>query len=83
MRKFKAWLYDRFLPAYCQDGIKEENRRLAGAVAELKQENETLRAYIDGLRDAMKYIRKVQITVGGDSSERIVRTAQPAENTKS
>ena len=82
MRKFKAWLYDRFLPAYCRDGLKEENRRLTGAVVELRQENETLRAYIDGLRDAMKYIRKVQITVGGDSSERIVRTAQPAENAK-
>ncbi len=80
MKKFKAWLYDRFLPAYCRDGLKEENRRLTGAVVELRQENEMLRAYIDGLRDAMKYGRKVNISVGGDSGERTVRTVRPAED---
>lgn len=62
MRTFKQWLYDRFLPQYCADALREENGRLLGRVVELKQENARLQAYIDGTHDALRLLRRVQDT---------------------
>jgi len=64
MSKFKQWLINRFLPAYCRDELKEENRRLAAKVAEQQAEIDRLNAYIAGLETAMRAQRRITINVG-------------------
>ncbi len=61
MSKFKKWLYNRFLPAYCRDNLMETNARLLAANAEQKREIERLNAYISGLETAMRNQRRVVI----------------------
>jgi len=63
MSKFKRWLYNRFLPAWCRDDLMETNDRLLAANKELKQENMRLNAYIDGVKDAIR--RQPRITIHG------------------
>lgn len=82
MNKVKAWLCDRFLPAWCQEKTETENRRLAAKVSALKQENETLRAYIDGLHDALKYSRKINIYTGGEQNGDTVASVRTEKNPK-
>lgn len=62
--KFKVWLWRRFLPAYCRDGLLEENRRLKEALERERQKNRELRAYIEGARLVLRRIPR-QITSGG------------------
>lgn len=61
MSKFKKWLYNRFLPAYCRDNLMETNARLLSANAAQKREIERLNAYISGLETAMRNQRRVVI----------------------
>jgi len=63
MSKFKQWLYQRFLPAYCRDDLMEANTRLLAANAAQKQEIDRLRSYIAGLETAMR--RQPRITIYG------------------
>lgn len=63
IRKFKNWLYNRFLPAYCRDDLMEENARLLAANAEQKREIERLNAYIAGMQTALR--RQTRITING------------------
>lgn len=63
MSRFKQWLYNRFLPAYCREDLLEANARLLAANAAQKQEIERLRAYINGLHTALR--RQPRITVYG------------------
>lgn len=60
MSKFKQWLYNRFLPAWCRDDLMETNSRLLAANAEQKQEITKLNAYISGLEQALR-ARKIVI----------------------
>lgn len=83
MNRMKAWLCDKFLPAWCRDNLETENRALAARVSELKQENKILRAYIDGLRDALKYGRKINVYAGGEGLGRSDGSVRAAEDTKS
>ena len=57
--KLKKWLFDRFLPAYCRDGLLEENERLSGRMLKLEAENKELRAYIGGMQTALRAQRRV------------------------
>lgn len=61
MQKFKKWLYQRFLPAYCRDDLMEANNRLLVANAAQKQEIDRLRSYIAGLETAMRSQRRIVI----------------------
>ena len=63
MSKFKRWLYERFLPAWCRDGLVEANRRLQAKVDAQAAEIDRLNAYIDGMQDAM--IRQSRIIING------------------
>lgn len=64
MSKFKRWLFHKFLPDYCRDGLLEENANLARRVAEWKAENVRLNAYIDGMETALRLGRRVNINTG-------------------
>lgn len=64
MSKFKLWLYQRFLPAYCRDELTETNKRLSAIIIEQKQEISRLNAYIDGLEMAMRSQRRITIHTG-------------------
>lgn len=61
MARFKHWLYEKFLPAWCREDLLNENARLSAAVSELKNENNRLRAYINGFETAIRYQRRVVI----------------------
>ena len=54
MTKFKRWLYQKFLPAYCKDGVLEENEKLAELVRKQRQEIEVLQAHIDGMERVLR-----------------------------
>ena len=61
MKKIKEWLFARFLPAYCKEKLMEDNKNLTGRVIELQQENRELRAYIEGLEQGIRVLRKIKI----------------------
>lgn len=61
MGKFKRWLYNKFLPAYCKDDLMEANARLAETVEAQRQKIDRLNAYIDGMEAALRYQRRVTV----------------------
>lgn len=61
MNRFKSWLVDQFLPAYCRDEVLAYNKSLRQEATALRQENERLRAYISGLETAMRNQRRIVI----------------------
>ena len=64
MAKLKQWLYNKFLPAWCKDNLLEENARLKLKLAELKQKNDLLNAYIEGFTNAVRLQRKITVNTG-------------------
>ncbi len=62
MGKFKRWLCNKFLPAYCRDALLEENARLRELVSDCQAENARLRAYIDGMETAIRRQSRITIT---------------------
>lgn len=44
MRRFKRWLYHKFLPAWCKEDLMEANARLAERVDAQGREIDRLRA---------------------------------------
>lgn len=63
MRRFKRWLIERFLPAWCREELLTENRRLRERVQRQAAEIDRLNAYVDGVRDAIR--RQPRITING------------------
>lgn len=61
MSKFKRWLYNRFLPAWCKEELLSANRALSKTVAKQQHEIERLNAYIDGLETALRVQRRITI----------------------
>lgn len=64
MRRFKQWLYNKFLPAWCKELLMEDNKRLLAANAAQKQEIAQLNAYINGIESAMRIRSKITINNG-------------------
>lgn len=65
MNKFKKWLYERYLPAYCREKLMEENESLKKQLQEATAENRELKAYINGMQTRLKSV-KIQINNRGD-----------------
>ncbi len=61
---FKHWLCRRFLPAWCEDELLEENARLRDRAEKQRQEIDRLNAYIDGMERAMKLQKRILIQGG-------------------
>lgn len=66
MSKFKKWLYDKYLPAYCREKLIEENEDFKKQLQEAKAENRELKAYINGMQTGLKSVKKIQINNRGD-----------------
>lgn len=60
MTKFKIWLCTKFLPAWCKEELLDENKRLVRLTKEQREEIDQLRAYIDGMNNAM-HRQRIQI----------------------
>lgn len=61
MSKFKRWLYNKFLPAWCKDDLLEANARLREQTEAQSREIDRLRAYISGLETAMRHHRRLTV----------------------
>jgi len=61
LKRFKTWLYDRFLPIWAKETLLADNKRLLNANQELSQEIQRMQAYIDGLERGIKAQRKTVI----------------------
>lgn len=65
MNRLKAWLWERFLPAWAKDSVYKENAVLRQELAQREQEIRALNAYIDGLETGLRCVRRVVIQNGG------------------
>ena len=61
MRRFKEWLWKRFLPEYGYQSMLEERARLQAKISQQAQEIEQLSAYIDGMEAGMRSLRRITI----------------------
>lgn len=64
MTRFKQWLYNRFLPAWCKDDLISANTHLTAVIVEQKQTICRLNAYIDGFETAARLQRRITINTG-------------------
>ena len=64
MTKLKRWLWNKFLPDYCREGLLDENKRLTRQISALRAENDRLSSYIDGMETAMRLGRRVTVNTG-------------------
>lgn len=61
MSKIKKWFFEKYLPAYCREKLTEENDELKKQLQEAKEENNELKAYINGMQVGLKAVKKIQI----------------------
>ena len=61
MNRFRLWICTKFLPTWAREGLIDENERLRRELAKVRQENERLNAYIDGVQSMMRCFRRVEI----------------------
>ena len=75
IRKFKQWLFDRFLPMWAKETLLKENRELRLEVAELKQKLELQNAYFAGMENGVRALRRIVINnnsgrVSGENTDK-------------
>ncbi len=63
----KKWLIDGFLPMWAKETVLSENRQLKRRLRSLEKENESMRAYIQGLQNGLRATRKITIHNGGQA----------------
>lgn len=54
----KKWLLDRFLPMWAKETVLSDNRRLKRQLRLTQQENERLSAYIRGLENGLRAVKR-------------------------
>lgn len=64
MNRFKRWLCERYLPAYCKEELTRDNFLLGQTVDKLKHENDCLRSYVKGLEKAMRMQHRTIVLEG-------------------
>lgn len=64
MKKMKRWLIERILPVWAREQLMAENHRLTEQNLQLRQEVVRLEAYIEGLEDGTKALRRIVINTG-------------------
>ena len=63
----KKWLIDRFLPMWAKETVLSDNRSLKRQVRLLQQENERMKAYIQGLETGIRAVKKITLQTGGNN----------------
>lgn len=58
MRHIRKWLLERLLPAWAKESVYKENAQLRAKIASLEAEKRELEAYIDGVGDALRILRR-------------------------
>lgn len=61
----KRWLIDGFLPMWAKQTVLEDNRSLIKQLREVRNENRELKAYIQGLEQGIRAVKRVQVHKGG------------------
>ena len=61
----KKWLIDSFLPMWAKETVLSENRRLKRQLRQLEQENKRMQAYIQGLENGVRALKRITIHNGG------------------
>ena len=64
MCRFKKWLTTKYLPAYAKTSMSEQEAFYQKEIRRLQNENDSLRAYINGLEKGVKALRKIEIYNG-------------------
>jgi len=62
----KKWLMEHFLPMWAKQTLLEDNKALRREIKALRQENRELTAYLRGLEQGVKAMRKISIYTGGE-----------------
>lgn len=62
-KRFKNWLINKFLPAWCRQECLDEIRQLREVNERQAAEINRLNAYINGMRETVK--RQPRITING------------------
>lgn len=75
MKKFKKWLVDNFLPMWAKETVLRENRSLHQECEELKHKLELQAAYIAGMENGTRSMRRVVINnnsgrVSGENTDK-------------
>lgn len=68
MRRFRTWLMEWFLPAWAKDSVYRENQVLRSELERQKQEIRELTAYIDGVENTLRSLRRIVIQTGGGAA---------------
>lgn len=58
MRKFKLWLFQRFLPVWAKETVYKDNEELRKHNAELKAEISRMKAYTGGMEYVLRCLRR-------------------------
>ena len=61
MKKIKKWFIERALPVYARESLLKEVARLERENAELRAENLSQQAYIRGLENGVRSVRRITI----------------------
>lgn len=61
----KKWLIDRFLPMWAKETVLSDNRNLKRQLRHIQQENEQMKAYIQGIQTGIRAGKKITIQAGG------------------
>ena len=54
----RNWLIENFLPAWAKYSFYKDNAQLRAKIASLEAEKRELEAYIDGVGDALRVLRR-------------------------
>lgn len=61
MKKFKKWLWERFLPEYARQSLMEENTKLQIQLTRQANQIMQLNSYIEGLERGLRALQRVTI----------------------
>lgn len=63
----KKWLIDGFLPMWAKETVLAENRSLRKQLRSLQNQNDQMKAYIQGLETGIRAGKRITIHNGGAS----------------
>lgn len=68
MLKLKRMIVEKYLPSWCRVELIDENGKLKEKIAKQADEIRELKAYIDGMHDAMRYRQKIVVNGRSDGT---------------